>query len=109
IGIVGGGPYNSGILATGVRQGAWYNYDVAPQDVLDRVTAIERVCAAHNVRLVDAAFQFPLLHPAHVTVIPGGQGVAEMRSNAAAAHADIPAALWSDLKSEGLMRQDAPT
>ena len=100
---------NSGILATGARQGAWYNYDVAPQDVLDRVSAIERVCDAHGVRLVDAAFQFPLLHPAHVTVIPGGQGVSEMQSNTAAAHAEIPAALWADLKSEGLMRQDAPT
>ncbi|MEX0368193.1 MAG: aldo/keto reductase [Ruegeria sp.] len=109
IGIVSGGPYNSGILATGARQGAWYNYNPAPQDVLDRVAAIERVCEAHDVRLVDAAFQFPLLHPAHVTVIPGGQGVSEMESNAAAAHADIPAALWADLKSEGLMREDAPT
>ncbi len=109
IGIVGGGPYNSGILATGARQGAWYNYDVAPPEVLERVSAIERVCSAHNVRLVDAAFQFPLLHPAHVTVIPGGQGVAEMEGNVAAAHAEIPASLWSDLKSEGLMRQDAPT
>ncbi|MEX0310769.1 MAG: aldo/keto reductase [Tateyamaria sp.] len=109
IGIVSGGPYNSGILATGARQGAWYNYNPAPQDVLDRVAAIEHVCAAHDVRLVDAAFQFPLLHPAHVTVIPGGQGVSEMESNAAAARADIPAALWADLKSEGLMREDAPT
>ncbi|WP_299700068.1 aldo/keto reductase [uncultured Tateyamaria sp.] len=109
IGIVTGGPYNSGILATGARKGAWYNYDPAPQDVIDRVTAIERVCQAHNVRLVDAAFQFPLLHPAHVTVIPGGQGVSEMESNLAAACADIPSALWADLKSEGLMREDAPT
>lgn len=109
IGIVSGGPYNSGILATGARTGAWYNYNPAPQDIMDRVTAIERVCEAHGVRLVDAAFQFPLLHPAHVTVIPGGQGVSEMASNAAAARADIPTALWSDLKSEGLMREDAPT
>ena len=108
-GIVGGGPYNSGILATGARQGAWYNYDVAPQHVLDRVAAIERVCSAHDVRLVDAAFQFPLLQPAHVTVIPGGQGVTEMDSNVVAAHTEIPAARWSELKSEGLVRQDAPT
>jgi len=109
IGIVSGGPYNSGILATGAQAGAWYNYNPAPQDILDKVSAIERVCAAHDVRLVDAAFQFPLLHPAHVTVIPGGQGVAEMDSNLHAAGASIPAALWEDLKSEGLMRPDAPT
>ncbi|CTQ34574.1 aldo/keto reductase [Jannaschia rubra] len=109
IGIVTGGPYNSGILATGARPGAFYDYDTAPQPILDRVAAIERVCDSHGVRLVDAAFRFPLLHPCTVSVIPGGQGVAEMESNLRAATADIPAALWSDLKAEGLMREDAPT
>ncbi len=109
IGIVTGGPYNSGILATGARQGAYYNYELAEQDVLDRVAAIEAVCADHGVRLVDAAFQFPLLHPAHVSVIPGGQGPSETAGNLAAAQADIPAALWSDLKAKGLLREDAPT
>jgi D-threo-aldose 1-dehydrogenase len=109
IGIVTGGPYNSGILATGAKPGAFYNYDPAPQDILDRVNAIEAVCKAHNVKMVDAAFQFPLMHPAHVAVIPGGQGVDEMAGNLAAAAAKIPAALWDDLKSEGLLRKDAPT
>ena len=108
IGIVTGGPYNSGILATGAKPGAYYNYDPAPQEIMDRVNAIEAVCKAHDVRMVDAAFQFPLLHPAHVAVIPGGQGVSEMLANLQAAQAEIPAALWADLKEKGLMRQDAP-
>ncbi|MFN3146458.1 MAG: aldo/keto reductase [Paracoccaceae bacterium] len=109
IGIVVGGPYNSGILATGARDGAFYNYDPAPQAILDKVAAIEAVCAAHGVRLVDAAFQFPLRHPAVVSMIPGGQGVAEMTSNLAAAAAEVPPALWQALKDKGLMRADAPT
>lgn len=109
IGIVAGGAYNSGILATGARPGAFYNYDPAPQVVLDRVDAIETICKAHDVRLVDAAFQFPLMHPAHVAVIPGGQSVIEMASNAEAAKASIPKGLWSDLKDAGLLRTDAPT
>ncbi|RVT81997.1 aldo/keto reductase [Rhodobacteraceae bacterium CCMM004] len=109
IGIVLGGPYNSGILATGPVEGSYYNYELAPPDIRDRVVRIETVCARHGVRLVDAAFQFPLMHPSVVSVIPGGQGVAEMEANARAAHAEIPAALWSDLKSEGLVREDAPT
>lgn len=108
IGIVIGGPYNSGILATGAKPGAFYNYDPAPPDILDRVARIEKVCDAHGVRLVDAAFQFPLRHPAVVSVIPGGQGVAEMESNLQAAQAEISPALWADLKAEGLMRNDAP-
>lgn len=109
IGIVTGGPYNSGILASGPVPGAFFNYDIAPEPVLERVRRIEAVCKAHNVPMVEAAFQFPLLHPAHVAVIPGGQSVAQMAGNLKAASAMIPAALWDNLKSEGLMRADAPT
>lgn len=109
IGIVIGGPYNSGILATGARPGAFYNYDPAPPHILDKVAKIEVVCAAHGVRLVDAAFQFPLMHPCTVSVIPGAQTPAEVEANVQAAAAVIPAGLWADLKSAGLMRDDAPT
>lgn len=108
VGIVIGGPYNSGILATGPRPGAFYDYDPAPQDILDRVARIEALCKAHAVRLVDAAFQFPLRHPAVLSVIPGGQSVAEVRGNLQAARATIPPGLWADLKAEGLLRPDAP-
>jgi D-threo-aldose 1-dehydrogenase len=74
IGLVIGGPYNSGVFATGPKPGAFFNYDVAPQEVLDKVARIEAVCERYSVRMVDAAFQFPLRHPATVSVIPGGQG-----------------------------------
>ena len=109
IGIVLGGPYNSGVLATGAKPGAFYNYEPAPQPILDRVARIERVCAAHGVPLATAAMQFPLRHPAVVSVIPGGQRPEEVAANVAALDVAIPAALWADLKSEDLMREDAPT
>jgi len=109
IGVVLGGAYNSGILATGPKPGAFYNYSEAPQDILDRVARIEAVCARHGVRLIEAALNFPLAHPAVVTVIPGGQRVEEVKSNRNLLGATIPAALWAELKSEGLMRADAPT
>lgn len=108
VGVVVGGPYNSGILASGPKPGAFYNYDPAPDWVLKRAGQLQAICAAHGVRLVDAAFQFPLRHPAVVSVIPGGQGVAEMAANVAASQAVIPDALWQSLKSEGLLRADAP-
>ncbi|MDZ4309440.1 MAG: aldo/keto reductase [Cypionkella sp.] len=108
VGIVIGGPYNSGILATGPKPGAFYNYDPAPEAILARVTALQTACAAHGVRLVDAAFQFPLRHPAVVSNIPGGQGVAEMDSNVTAAQTEIPPELWADLKAQGLLHPDAP-
>ena len=106
--IVTGGPYNSGILASGPLEGAFYNYDPAPQKILDRVRAIQYVCASYGVSLKAAALQFPLLHPTHVSVIPGAQTAQELNDNVAVYQANIPASLWSDLKTEGLMRQDAP-
>lgn len=109
IGIVLGGPYNSGVLASGPKPGAFYNYNPAPQEVLDKVARIEAVCRQHGVRLIEAALQFPLFHPAVVSVIPGGQSVAEVKANREVLAARIPPQLWSDLKAQGLMRPDAPT
>lgn len=108
IGIVLGGPYNSGILARGPSDTAQYNYSNAPREVVDRVRGINAVCERHGVKMIEAALNFPLRHPAVVSVIPGGQSVEEVQSNREILGKDIPAALWSDLKSEGLMLQDAP-
>jgi D-threo-aldose 1-dehydrogenase len=44
-----------------------------------------------------------------VSVIPGGQSVDQVRANRAILDRDIPPALWTELKAEGLMRADAPT
>jgi D-threo-aldose 1-dehydrogenase len=109
IGIVLGGPYNSGILATGAKPGATYNYSEAPADVMQRVERIEAVCRRHGVKLVEAALKFPLSHPSVVSVIPGGQSVAQVEANRKLVDMQIPDALWADLKAEGLMREDAPT
>lgn len=108
IGIVLGGPYNSGILATGPIKGAKYNYEDAPPEILERVSRIEAVCASHNVPMVQAALQFPTAHPSVITVIPGGQTSKEVEQNLSIYNAKTPDALWSDLKSAGLIREDAP-
>jgi D-threo-aldose 1-dehydrogenase len=108
IGIVIGGAYNSGILATGPVKGAVYNYEPAPQHVLARVAQIQRICEAHGVRLVEAALRFPLAHPSVVCVIPGASVPAEVELNIRTLAAKIPEALWSDLKAAGLLRADAP-
>ncbi|MFO1131665.1 MAG: aldo/keto reductase [Hyphomicrobiales bacterium] len=108
IGIVLGGPYNSGILATGPKPGAWYNYDRAPKAILDRVARIEAVCRRHKVKLAQAALRFPMHHKNVVSVIPGGVSPREVALNVATLDAKIPKALWKDLKAEGLLHQDAP-
>jgi D-threo-aldose 1-dehydrogenase len=101
-------PYNSGLLVTGARPGATYNYVPAPEDVLTRVAAIERVATAYGIPLPAAALQFVLAHPAVVTVIPGGRSRSEVEQNARWLRAAIPPAFWATLKAEGLLRAEAP-
>ncbi|MBL1420959.1 MAG: aldo/keto reductase [Alphaproteobacteria bacterium] len=108
VGIILGGPYNSGILATGAIAGAKYNYDDAPQDIIDRVNKIEAVCKAHNTTLIAAALQFPFGHSAVKTVIPGAISTQQVTNNVEIFQTDIPTALWSDLQTEGYIRADAP-
>ncbi|MCB2136143.1 MAG: aldo/keto reductase [Rhodobacteraceae bacterium] len=108
VGIILGGPYNSGILATGAVSGAKYNYADAPREILDRVRRIEAICGAHDTPLIAAALQFVLGHPAVKTVVPGAVSAAEVRSNATLLERPIPAGLWADLRREGLIRPDAP-
>ena len=108
IGVIVGGPFNSGILATGVKADAHYNYGPAPENVKDRVRRIQQVCKSFKVKLPEAALRFPLGHPAVVSVIAGAQRASEAKRNAAMMNAKIPAALWRTLKAEKLMREDAP-
>lgn len=108
VGIILGGPYNSGVLATGAIPGAKYNYAEAPEDILNRVRKIEAVCASHDTPMIAAALQFVLGHPCVKTVVPGAVNAAEVTANVALLNREIPDGLWSDLRGEGLIRPDAP-
>ena len=108
VGIILGGPYNSGILATGPVTNAKYNYSDAPRDILFQVRKIEEVCQSHGVRLIEAALQFVFGHPAVKSVIPGAVSASEVKENVAILERKIPTNLWSDLRAEGLIRSDSP-
>lgn len=103
-----GGVYNSGILATGARPGAKYNYTDAPPAVLERVRRLEEVCARHDVALKAAALQFPLAHPAVTALIVGAASAAEVAANLEAFQTPLPPELWLELRAEGLVVEDAP-
>ncbi|MGB5131916.1 MAG: aldo/keto reductase [Steroidobacteraceae bacterium] len=105
VGIVIGGPYNSGILAGGTT----FNYADAPPDIVAKVQAIDAVCRAHGVALPAAALQFVLGHPVVVSVIPGGQTEKETRQNAAVLDQPIPPTFWQELKDRKLLHSRAPT
>ena len=109
VGIVIGGVFASGILATGAVPGAKHNYAAATPEALAKVARMEATCRRHGVPLPAAALQFPLGHPAVAAVIPGAIAPEQVRGNVAAFRHDIPPDLWAELKHEGLLRADAPT
>jgi D-threo-aldose 1-dehydrogenase len=96
ISIILGGPYNSGILATGARPGALFNYEAAPAEWMDRTSRTEALCARHGVPLKAAALQFPLRHPAVAAVIPGCRSAAEVDESVAMMGWPIPDSFWRD-------------
>lgn len=108
IGLMLGGVFNSGILATGPVPGARYNYNPAPPEILARVAAIAAVCTRHGVPLRRAALQFPLGHPAVASLVMGAVSPAEVADQIAELSQPVPAALWAELKAEGLLAADVP-
>lgn len=103
-----GGPFNSGILAKGPHPGVWYNYAAAPEHILERVRAIQAICEKHGVPLPTAALRFPVAHPAVASVVFGPKTADELDTNVDQFTTPIPPAMWSELKSAGLLRVDAP-
>ena len=108
VGVVIGGPFNSGILATGAVAGAKYDYQDPPAEIVERVNRIEAVCRRHGVRMAAAALQFPLAHPVVSATIPGAVSTSEISANLDLFRAAIPVALWAELRHEGLLDPRAP-
>ncbi|TCR87912.1 aldo/keto reductase [Rhizobium sp. BK376] len=108
ISVIIGGVYNSGLLAD-PRAGAKFNYQDADQALIERAHRLETVCLRHDVPLKAAAIQFPLAHPAVSSILTGARSPEEIRENVARFRQPIPAALWQELKAEGLIAADAPT
>jgi D-threo-aldose 1-dehydrogenase len=108
IGIIVGGPYNSGILAGGALSGSKFDYQAAPPEVIERVRKVEQVAGRHGVPLKAAALQFPLAHPAVASVIPGARSAAEVEENFRLMKVAIPQDFWRELKAERLLPDKAP-
>lgn len=106
--VVVGGGFNSGILATGAKPGAKYNYSPAPAHVMEKVAKIEAVCAEYAVPLPAAALQFVVAHPAVPSFCAGTRTVEQLKQNLAWFSHPIPAEFWAALKARGLLREDAP-
>jgi D-threo-aldose 1-dehydrogenase len=93
-GVVIGGVFNSGILATGAVPGAHYDYGPASADITARVTAMEAEAKRQGTTLPAAAMRFVLDHPAVVSVLIGSAKASSLARNAALLR-DVPALDWA--------------
>ncbi|WP_435841325.1 aldo/keto reductase [Streptomyces fagopyri] len=104
IGVVAAAVYNSGLLSGAVVDAsAPYDYGAAPRAIVERAARIAAVCERHGVELPAAALQYPLRHPAVVSVVTGMRTEEHVRGNVARYRVEIPEALWEELHVTGLV------
>ncbi len=108
IGVIIGGAFNSGILVAHLGGHRKFNYGDAPKDVVERVERLRRVCDTFDVEIPAAALQFPLAHPAVVSVVVGSRSAAEIERAVRWLEQPLAEGLWDELKRQGLMEAEAP-
>jgi D-threo-aldose 1-dehydrogenase len=105
VNVVVGGPYNSGLLAGGRT----FEYQEAPAEMVAKRDRIAAICERHGVDIRAAALQFCAAHPVVSAVIPGAKHARKVEDNARLIAQSIPAALWQELKEDGVLPADAAT
>ncbi|WP_380054378.1 aldo/keto reductase [Falsihalocynthiibacter sp. SS001] len=97
VSLVIGGVFNSGILATGPKEGAHFNYEPASAEILAQTQALQDKCAEYDVALPTAALHFGLAKKEVVSVLIGTGKVSSLQRNLDALQKDIPSELIREL------------
>jgi D-threo-aldose 1-dehydrogenase len=98
VAVVAAAPFNSGLLARAwPGDGAYFDYGPAAPPVLARARALASICQRHGVSLPDAAIQFPLRHPAVLSVVSGMRSGEEVASTLARFATVVPDDAWTEL------------
>jgi D-threo-aldose 1-dehydrogenase len=92
-------PYGSGILAKGPDAYARYEYKEAPQEMVERVRAMQEACREFDVPLAAAALQFSMRDPRVVSTIVGMTRPERVGQTMKLAVHPIPEDLWTKLDS----------
>ncbi len=109
VGILAAGPYNSGLLSGTDAPGSFYNYAPASDAIVERARRFYEILGKSHTEVGAAALQFPLAHPAVLSVVCGLRSTAEVDSAAARMQANIPVGAWHALREAGLVRNGTPT
>ncbi len=98
VAVVSAAPFNSGVLSRARPSDAGhFNYDTVSPELLARARGMADKCERYGVTLPEVAINFPLRHPAVVSVVAGLRTEEQARSGAAWIGATIPDELWDEL------------
>ncbi|MGH2863287.1 MAG: aldo/keto reductase [Solirubrobacteraceae bacterium] len=96
--VVAAAPFNSGLLAhPRPTDDARFDYDKAPDDVLEAARTCARACELRGTELPAAAIQFPLRHPAVACVVVGIRTPGHADANLSWMSVPIDEGLWTEL------------
>ena len=101
VALLNAAPYGSGILAKGPHAYARYAYSEAPEELVERVRAMQRVCEDFGVPLAAAALQFSMRDPRIVSTIVGMSRPERVEQTLDLASREIPEELWERLDRLG--------
>lgn len=104
LGIIVGGPYNSGALVGG----ATFEYAPTKPVVLDKVARIKAVADRYGISMKAAGLQFALANPVVAAVIPGASRPSRIAEDTSALQESIPADFWRELRAQRLVNPAAP-
>jgi D-threo-aldose 1-dehydrogenase len=108
--VVAAGVFNSGLLSRDrPAAGMKYDYERAPGELVERARRIAEICEDHGTTLPAAAIAFPLTHPAIVNVTLGMRSAQQVDRNTQLHGAQVPAALWDDLRAHDLISPLSPS
>ena len=94
-------PFGSGILVTGPREGAIYDYRPATPDLIAWVERLEKVCVAHGVSLPAVALHYSLRSPLVDSTVVGVASPGRRAQLDDLAATPIPDELWDELEALG--------
>ncbi|MDX6256497.1 MAG: D-threo-aldose 1-dehydrogenase [Frankiales bacterium] len=101
VAVVAAAPFNSGLLASpSPGEESTFDYGLAPAALLSRARAMASECRRRGLSLPQAALQFPLRHPAVVSVVAGMKSPAEATADVALAVAPVPPPAWAALEEQ---------
>ncbi len=97
VALLNAAPYGSGILAKGPDAYARYAYEEAPQEMVERARAMQKVCKEFGVPLAAAALQFSMQEPRVASTIVGISRPERVGQTLDLATQQIPEELWERL------------